>query len=182
MKLTDEQRKAISWARDEANRTCRTTHREALSSLLVAPVATAAAAPSDADCREHIARALHYPACWDIAAYPTLESAAWEAIACAKLGCSTCKESQSDERAAFEQIIAMLQEDFDTEGITENDSGDALVRLSSAIAYVKEVAEDRVSASQGSISAEDSNSPITGDRQQSYEWRETGPLETGDAQ
>jgi hypothetical protein len=42
--------------------------------------------------REQIARALHYPACWDTAAYPTLDSAAWEAIACAKLGCSTCGE------------------------------------------------------------------------------------------
>jgi hypothetical protein len=43
---------------------------------------------------ERIARALHYPACWDTASYPTLESAAWEAIACAKLGCSTCGESK----------------------------------------------------------------------------------------
>jgi hypothetical protein len=43
------------------------------------------------DVRERIARVLHYPACWDTAAYPTLESAAWEAIACAKLGCSTCE-------------------------------------------------------------------------------------------
>jgi hypothetical protein len=41
---------------------------------------------------------LHYPACWDTAAYPTLDSAALEAIACAKLGCSEC-EKPSDASA-----------------------------------------------------------------------------------
>lgn len=40
--------------------------------------------------RQRIAEALHYPTCWDTAAYPTLESAAWEAIGCAGLRCSTC--------------------------------------------------------------------------------------------
>lgn len=40
--------------------------------------------------RLRIAEALHYPACWDTAAYPTLESAAWETISCAYLSCSTC--------------------------------------------------------------------------------------------
>lgn len=41
------------------------------------------------------------------------------------------------------EIIDALQGSFDTEGITENDSGDALIRLSSAIAAVEEVAESR---------------------------------------
>jgi Lar family restriction alleviation protein len=51
----------------------------------------------DSAVRDKIARALHYPACWDTAAYPTLESAAWEAIACAKLGCSTCERTAEDD-------------------------------------------------------------------------------------
>jgi hypothetical protein len=68
-----------------------------------------AAAPAQSgepvEVRERIARALHYPACWDVATYPTLESAAWEAIACAKLGCSQCETNPTavvldDERAA----------------------------------------------------------------------------------
>lgn len=62
----------------------RTGWTEARAALATAPT-------KDDDVRERIARALHYPACWDTAAYPTLESAAWEAIACAKLGCSTCE-------------------------------------------------------------------------------------------
>ncbi|MCA7962540.1 hypothetical protein LGM54_06180 [Burkholderia cenocepacia] len=62
------------------------------------PSADAAAAPESA-IREQIARALHYPACWDTAAYPTLESAAWEAIAAAKLGCSACDAAPADAQA-----------------------------------------------------------------------------------
>jgi hypothetical protein len=63
--------------------------------------------------RERIARALHYPACWDVAAYPTLESAAWEAIACAKLGCSQCETNPTavvldDERASAQRIERTL--------------------------------------------------------------------------
>ncbi|WP_232348199.1 hypothetical protein [Burkholderia pseudomallei] len=42
-----------------------------------------------------------------------------------------------------DEIIDSLQGSFDTEGITENDSGDALIRLSSAIAAVEDAAESR---------------------------------------
>ncbi|MBU6488274.1 MAG: hypothetical protein KGQ57_10645, partial [Burkholderiales bacterium] len=44
--------------------------------------------------RNKIAAALHYPDHWDTAAYPTLDDAAWEAMACAKLTCSECGERQ----------------------------------------------------------------------------------------
>ncbi|WP_205191323.1 hypothetical protein [Burkholderia sp. LMG 13014] len=67
------------------------------------PSADAAAAPGSA-IRERIARALHYPACWDTAAYPTLESAAWEAIAAAKIGCSACEAAPADERDVIEPL------------------------------------------------------------------------------
>ncbi|VWD01522.1 bacteriophage protein [Burkholderia aenigmatica] len=70
---------------------------------LRAPSADAAAAPGSA-IRERIARALHYPACWDTAAYPTLESAAWEAIAAAKIGCSACEAAPADERDVIEPL------------------------------------------------------------------------------
>ncbi|MBU9340662.1 hypothetical protein [Burkholderia multivorans] len=50
----------------------------------------------------------------------------------------------ADERAAWaDEIISELQASFDTEGITEYDSGDALIRLSSAIAAVEEAAKAR---------------------------------------
>ncbi|KVF08959.1 hypothetical protein WJ04_09005 [Burkholderia vietnamiensis] len=42
-----------------------------------------------------------------------------------------------------DEIIDSLQGSFDTEGITESDSGDALIRLSSAIAAVEDAAESR---------------------------------------
>jgi hypothetical protein len=75
--------------------------------LYAAPQPFQPAQSANDDVRERIARALHYPACWDTAVYPTLESAAWEAIACAKLGCSTCETAPSAvvldaERSAFE--------------------------------------------------------------------------------
>ena len=44
--------------------------------------------------RNKIAAALHYPDHWDTAAYPTLDHAAWESIATAKLTCSECGERQ----------------------------------------------------------------------------------------
>jgi hypothetical protein len=47
------------------------------------------------------------------------------------------RETVSEQPVWAKEIIADLQESFDTEGITENDSGDALVRLSSAIAAVE---------------------------------------------
>lgn len=42
-------------------------------------------------------------------------------------------------KEASDHIIDFLQSQYDTEGITENDSGDALIRLSGAIAAVEEV-------------------------------------------
>jgi len=42
-------------------------------------------------------------------------------------------------KEAADHIIDFLQSQYDTEGITENDSGDALIRLSGAIAAVEEV-------------------------------------------
>jgi hypothetical protein len=65
-----------------------------ISSAAPQPAQSANVAQGAEAVSERIARALHYPACWDTAAYPTLESAAWEAIACAKLGCSTCGPAQ----------------------------------------------------------------------------------------
>jgi hypothetical protein len=59
---------------------------------LAAPIGDNGVQQKDEHARERIARALHYPACWDTAAYPTLDSAALEAIACAKLGCSECEK------------------------------------------------------------------------------------------
>lgn len=55
--------------------------------------------PKNLPSRVKIAVALHYPDHWDSAAYPTLDHAAWEAIAAAKLTCSECGERQlSDEQ------------------------------------------------------------------------------------
>ena len=74
--------------------------------------ASEAATPADDDTRERIARALHYPACWDTAAYPTLESAAWEAIACAKLGCSTCdsaSEAAAAEPVDYDRVVQVCE-------------------------------------------------------------------------
>ena len=42
-------------------------------------------------------------------------------------------------KEAADHIIDFLQSQYDTEGIAENDSGDALIRLSGAIAAVEEV-------------------------------------------
>jgi hypothetical protein len=67
---------------------------------------------------ERIARALHYPACWDTAAYPTLESAVWEAIACAKLGCSTCEPAQTALADAARDVLAERQRQVTAEGWT----------------------------------------------------------------
>lgn len=39
-------------------------------------------------CVERFAEVIHYPRCWDTAAYPTLASAVWEALSWA--GCSEC--------------------------------------------------------------------------------------------
>jgi len=100
--------------------------------------ADAAAAPGSA-IREQIARALHYPACWDTAAYPTLESAAWEAIASAKLGCSACDAAPADAQAVEAVVIPVgyalvpiePTDEMITAGIAKGDSefyGDALVR------------------------------------------------------
>lgn len=50
----------------------------------------------NAGVRNKIAAALHYPDHWDTAAYPTLDDAAWEAIAAAKLTCSECAEQPSE--------------------------------------------------------------------------------------
>lgn len=46
-----------------------------------------------------IAKAIHYPVCWDTAAYPTLASALWEMVSFKASSdniatCSTCKKSQ----------------------------------------------------------------------------------------
>jgi hypothetical protein len=60
--------------------------------VYAAPIGDNGVQQKDEHARERIARALHYPACWDTAAYPTLDSAALEAIACAKLGCSECEK------------------------------------------------------------------------------------------
>lgn len=46
--------------------------------------------------RNKIAAALHYPDHWDTAAYPTLDDAAWEAIAAAKLTCSERGEREGE--------------------------------------------------------------------------------------
>ncbi|UIY58158.1 hypothetical protein [Burkholderia cepacia] len=60
---------------------------------------------------------------------------------------SNATPSPADERASWaDEIIGDLQESFDTEGITENDSGDALIRLSSAIAAVEEAAQARAAS------------------------------------
>ncbi|AYJ74306.1 hypothetical protein phiE131_040 [Burkholderia phage phiE131] len=67
--------------------------------------------------------------------------------------------SPADERAAWvDKIIDDLQESFDTEGITENDSGDALIRLSSAIAAVEDAAKARA-ASANETGAEEAAEP-----------------------
>jgi hypothetical protein len=68
--------------------------------VYAAPIGDNGVQQKDEHARERIARALHYPACWDTAAYPTLDSAALEAIACAKLGCSEC-EKPSDASAGY---------------------------------------------------------------------------------
>jgi hypothetical protein len=39
---------------------------------------------------EKCAEAIHYPRCWDTAAYPTLADAIWEALTWA--GCSECQK------------------------------------------------------------------------------------------
>jgi hypothetical protein len=69
---------------------------------------------------------------------------------CGGNGCFACLKSAAPtpERAPREaqpvawkdEIIEYLQSSFDSEGITENDSGEELIRLSSAIAAVEEVA------------------------------------------
>ncbi|WP_233623967.1 hypothetical protein [Burkholderia vietnamiensis] len=76
--------------------------------------------------------------------WPDMNAAIGNAIAKARTSSPTVP---TDERAAWaDEIIDSLQASFDTEGITENDSGDALVRLSSAIAAVKEAANARASS------------------------------------
>jgi hypothetical protein len=42
--------------------------------------------------RDMIADALHYPQCWDTAAYPTLNSAIWETVCWS--GCGACKDAR----------------------------------------------------------------------------------------
>lgn len=47
------------------------------------------------DTNKELADAIHYPECWDTAAYPTLASALWEMIDQKELGeCPTCGEEQ----------------------------------------------------------------------------------------
>lgn len=54
-----------------------------------------AAIDSLAEPQFDFARAIHYPEHWDMAAYPTLESAIWEALSCA--GCSECKPASEPQ-------------------------------------------------------------------------------------
>jgi len=42
---------------------------------------------------DEAAKLLHYPDCWDTAAYPTLVDAIMESLACS--GCSECNDSDS---------------------------------------------------------------------------------------
>jgi len=92
-------------------------HVDTVRRIIRAALARASeAAAEDDDTRERIARALHYPACWDTAAYPTLDSAVWESIACAKIGCSEC-ESASEAAAAIAQTDgARFYKHIDAEG------------------------------------------------------------------
>lgn len=70
--------------------------------------------------------------------------AAW--MARAALGATSVKDA----------IIDSLQSQFNTEGITENDSGDALIRLSDAIAAVEDnFAQTATSVSEGWLRAVD---------------------------
>lgn len=92
----------LDWINVRAGKEAKAVWNRIEEKLVALAHASEAAKPSGDDSREKIARALHYPACWDTAAYPTLESAAWEAIACAKLGCSTC--DSASEAAVGEPI------------------------------------------------------------------------------
>lgn len=50
----------------------------------------------DMNPNEQIAKAIHYPRCWDTMAYPTLASALWEMIDWdfANKECSQCEKSR----------------------------------------------------------------------------------------
>ena len=43
---------------------------------------------------KQIAKAIHYPRCWDTMAYPTLASALWEMIDIEGKLCTSCGKSQ----------------------------------------------------------------------------------------
>jgi hypothetical protein len=121
-------------------------------------VAADAVAPSDTDCRERIAQALHYPACWDTAAYPTLESAVWEAIAAAKLGCSACEAAQPDERAAFDIALDALDEyqrNWDT-GSHFTNAQTERIAMEGAVGAVREALnEARATAPQAAVKGDE---------------------------
>jgi hypothetical protein len=51
--------------------------------------------------RDKIASGLHYPDCWDTAAYPTLEHAMWESLH--NFMCSTCLDKLGPTQAAAPQ-------------------------------------------------------------------------------
>lgn len=53
--------------------------------------------------RESIAKEIHYPACWDTAAYPTLEDAMLEMVFSTRFVCSEC--TSSEVHVGVEQVI-----------------------------------------------------------------------------
>jgi hypothetical protein len=108
-----------------------------------ARAASKATVKGDEQMRVKIARALHYPACWDTAAYPTLESAAWEAIACAKLGCSAC---EPDSSAAPQASAPLTYERFCEIASPHMESADSNMYVSFLPSQFREFADSLIAA------------------------------------
>lgn len=58
-----------------------------------------------------IAEAIHYPRCWDTAAYPTLFDALYEMAGCC--GCSECKYAGKNPDADQKPTVREISKDFD---------------------------------------------------------------------
>ena len=109
-----------------------------------------AAAPIDGT-RERIAKALHYPDCWDTAAYPTLDTAVLESLnsfLCSECMASLPAAAPIDEPSELEQVIACLGDDAATlrhadEYVEMADNMEAAARLLAA-AVAEDLAADEM--------------------------------------